>query len=113
MSVCAWEPSNLEQLGVTHSDLFAVLLDAFGIVLQRLDVLERPVTRLLFRLRMHRAQTTDVDDELLALRGETIALEQPRRVRIRRVLDNAVRPGDQRRAFAGVTRLDRPADAAQ
>src|SRR5712671_2591381 len=113
MSVCAWEASNLEQLGITHPDLFAVLLDACGIVLQRLDVLERPVARLLFGLRMHRAQATDIDDELLALRGETIALEQPRRVRIRRILEYAVRPNDQRRAFAGVQRLDRLAGLAK
>ena len=61
----------------------------------------------LLDLRMHRAQAADVDDELLALRGEAIALEQPRGVRVRRVLENAVRADDQRRAFAGVDRLDR------
>ena len=38
---------------------------------------------------------------------EAVALEQPRRVRIRRRLEDAVRPDDQRRAFAGIDRLDR------
>src|SRR6185436_10839967 len=100
MCSCAWGTSNLEQLGVTHPDLFAVLLDAFGVVLQRLDVLERPVTGLLLGLGMHRAQAADVDDELLALRAEAIALEQARRVGVRCVLEQAVRADDQRRAFA-------------
>ena len=40
-------------------------------------------------------------------RREAVVLEQPRRVRIGRRLEHAVRPDDQRRAFGRIDRLDR------
>ena len=64
---------------------------------------------LLLGLRMQRAQPADVDDELLAFGAEAPVLEQPGRVRIGRVLEDAVGPHHQRRALGGIDRLDRPA----
>ena len=45
-----------------------------------------------FRVRVDRAQHADVDHKLLTFGGETVALEQPRGVRIGRVLEDAVGP---------------------
>ena len=69
---------------------------------------ERRAAGLVLRLRMHRAQPAGIDDELLCLGREREALEQPPGVRVRRILEQAVRPDDQRRAFGGVDRLHRP-----
>ena len=85
----------------------ASLLDAGRIVLHDLDVLERLAPRMLLRLRMDRAQRADVDHKLLTLGGEAEALEQPRGVRIGRVLEDAVRPDRHRRALGRIDDLDR------
>src|SRR5262245_66058892 len=102
-------PSHSEQLAVARLDLLAHLFHRRGIVLHLLDLGERLAPRLLFDLRMQRAQSADVDDQLLRLGREAEALEQPRRVRIGRVLEQRVGADDERRAFGGVYDLDRAA----
>src|SRR6185437_13560470 len=90
----AFESKDLdaEDPGVTRLDCTGLLLHRHRIVLQRLDVLERRPARLFFCLRMCRAQTADVDDELLGFAAEAVGLEQPGRIRIGRILEDAVRP---------------------
>src|SRR5882672_1205427 len=108
-----WEParppSDAEQLCVARLDRLGVSLDAGRVVLHLLDLGERRAARLLLGERMDRAQPAGVDDELLALGREAIALEQSRRARVRRVLEHAVGPDDQRRALGRVDDLDRVA----
>src|SRR5216117_3996267 len=98
-----------EQLGVALLDRFTLLLDPGGVVLQHLDLLERLAAGLFLGLRMHRAQAADVDDELLRLLREAIALEQLGGVGIGPVLEHAVGADDQRRAFGWVDNLYRAA----
>src|SRR6266516_541395 len=64
-----------ENLAIARLDLVAHLLDRGGIVLHQLDCRQRLAARLFLRLRVHRTQPADVDDELLRLRRERIALE--------------------------------------
>ena len=58
-------------------------------------------------LRVHGPQAADFDGELLALRRKAETLEQSRRIRIRRCLEQPVRPNDDRCAFAGVDWFNR------
>src|SRR3979411_2661740 len=95
-----------ENLRVARLDVFAHAFDRGRIVLHDLDVAERLAAGLLPGGGMHRAQAARVDDQLLALGGETEALEQPRRVRIGRAPEDAVRPDDQRAALGRVDDLD-------
>src|ERR1700688_2605324 len=87
-----------EQLGVARLDLLARLLDAGRIVLHLLDLPERPAARLFLGLRVHGAQAADVDQGLLALHREAIALEQAAGIRIGRGLEQAVGADDERGA---------------
>src|SRR3954464_8162076 len=77
--------SNAEDFCVARLDGLAFLLYRRRVVLHGLDVLERLAPRLLARLRMHRAEAADIDDELLRLAAEAERLEQPCRVRIGRI----------------------------
>src|SRR5258708_38464141 len=61
-----------EQLGVARLDLLARPLDPGRIVLELLDLRERPAAGLFLGLRVHRAQAADVDQGLLALYREAI-----------------------------------------
>ena len=98
-----------ENLRVVRLDVFAHAFDRGRIVLHDLDVVERLAAGFLPGGGMHRAQAARVDDELLALGGETEALEQSRRVRIGRALEDAVRADDQRAALGRIDDLDRRA----
>src|SRR6185437_5891212 len=98
-----------ENFHVLGLDLVGGFLDAGGVLLHGFDLLERLSPGLLLHLRMHRALATDVGYELLAFRRETETLEQPRRVRIRRLLEHAVRTDHERRTLGGIDRLDRAA----
>src|SRR6266852_5278784 len=101
--------SNAEEFGVARLDRVALFFHRGGVILHGLDVLERRAPRLLLGLRMRRAQAADIDDELLGVAAEAERLKQFCRVRIGRGLEDAVRSDDQRRTFAGIDRLDRPA----
>src|SRR5438132_13189663 len=105
--------SQPEQAAGARLDLVAHLLDGGGVLLEGFDLAERLAPGLLFGERMHRAQPTHIHHELLALRREAVALEQPCRVRIRRRLEDAVRPDHHRHAFRGVDDLDRLAGLLQ
>src|ERR1700748_1901543 len=59
------EASDVEDPGVARLDRLAVLFDRSGVILHGFDVLERFAAGLVLRLRMHRTQPTDIDDELL------------------------------------------------
>src|ERR671931_1197031 len=96
-----------EQFTVTRLDLFAHLLHRGRIVLHFLDLAERLASGLLLGLRMQRTQACEIDRELLRLGREAEALEQPRGVRIGRILEQRVGPDDERRAFARIDDLDR------
>src|SRR5579871_385244 len=91
--------SDAEDAGIALLDAGALLLDRSRVILQRLDVLQGNPARLFLGLRMQRAQSTDVDDELLRLAGEAERLEQFCRVRVRCALEDAVGADDHRRAF--------------
>src|SRR5580692_1332747 len=99
--------SDAEDSCIARLDAVALLFHRDRVVLHGLDVLERHAPGLLLGLRMHRAQAADIDDELLGLRAEAERLKQPGRVRIRRVLEDAVGTDDQWRSLAGIDRLDR------
>src|SRR5262249_31677930 len=101
--------SDVEDLGVARLYLIALFLDRRGIVLHGLDVLQRLAAGLLLGVRMYRAQAANVHDQLLRFAAHAERLEQFCRVWMRRVLENAVRADDQRRAFGGIDRLDRAA----
>src|SRR5438552_996040 len=101
--------SDAEQFCLARLDRLAFLLDRRGVVLHGLDVLQRRAPGLFLRLRMHRTQTPDIDDDLLCLTAQAEGLEQSCGVRMRRGLEDAVRSDDQRRAFRGIDRLDRAA----
>src|SRR6266508_3375401 len=88
--------SNSEQFAVTRLDLFAHLLHRSRIVLHFLDLAERLASGLLLGLRMQRTQACEIDRELLRFRREAEALEQPRGVRIGRVLEQRVGTDDER-----------------
>src|SRR5262249_49377384 len=96
-----------EQSAVARLDLLARPLDADGVLLHQLDVAQGPAPGLFLHQRVHRAQRADVDDELLALGREAVALEQPRRVRVGRVLENAVGSDHHRATFGRIDDLDR------
>src|SRR4051812_25194136 len=96
-----------ENLAVPGLDLVARLLDRGRVVLHGLDFPEWLATGLFLRPGMHRAQAAGIDDELLRLGRERVALEQPRGVRIRRRLEDRIRSDDQRRAFGRIDDLHR------
>src|SRR6202046_781033 len=96
--------SDAENAGVALPDGTALLFHGRGIILQGLDVLERGPSRLLFGLRMQRAQSADVDNELLGFAAETERLEKFRRVGVRRTFENAVGADDHRRSLRGINR---------
>src|SRR5713101_8420962 len=98
-----------EQLAVARLDLFAHLVDAGSVLLHGLDLVERLAAGLLLGRRMHRAQSAEIDDQLLAFRREAVALEQPRRIRVGRVLENSVGADDGRDAFGLIDHRDRSA----
>jgi hypothetical protein len=83
---------DMEQLAVARLDRLALSFHRGGGVLHGLDVLQRFAPRLLRGLRMHRAQATDVDDELLGLPAEAERLKQFCRVRIGRTLEDPFGP---------------------
>src|SRR5262249_16388128 len=101
--------SHPEQPAVARLDLFAHALDAGGILLHGFDLAQGLAPGLLLHLRMHRTHAAEIDDHLLALGREAIALEQPRRVGIGRIAENSIRADDRGNAFAGIDDLDRPA----
>src|ERR1700742_3137875 len=105
----AVQGSDVEETGVTGLDGRALLFHRRRIVLQGLDVLERNPVGFFLGLWVHRAQSTDIDDELLGFAAETERLEQLCGVGIRRALEEAVRPHDHRRAFRRIDRLHRTA----
>src|SRR5947199_2536750 len=76
-----------EQPAIARFDLLAHLLHCGGIVLHLLDLAERLAARLLLDLRMQRAQSANIDDELLRLGREAEALKQPRGIGIWCVLE--------------------------
>src|SRR5262249_42118605 len=78
--------SNVEDLAVARLDLLALLLNRRGVVLHGLDVLERLAAGLVLRVRVHRAQAADINDQLLGLAAERERLEQLCRIRIGRGL---------------------------
>src|SRR5262245_16150524 len=91
--------SNPEQLAVARLDFLALLLDGCGVLFHGLERAERTPPIGLLDLRVHRAQLADVDDELLTFRGEAVELEQPRRIGVRRPLEDRIRPDHEGRAF--------------
>src|ERR1700742_5214884 len=99
-------PKNLD---VVRLDLLALLLDRSGVLLHHLDLGERLEAGLLLGERMPRAQAALVDDQLLALRRESVGLEEPRRVGIGRRLEHRVGADDEGHALGRVDRRDRPA----
>src|SRR3981081_301880 len=101
--------SHPEQLAVARVDLLARRLDAGGVLLHGLDIAERLAAGLLLHLAVHGAHSAEIDDELLAFRGKAIALEQPRRIRVRRILEDGVRPHHGRNALGRIDELDRTA----
>src|SRR5207244_11751734 len=98
--------SDTEQFCVPRLDRLALFLHSGSIVLHGLDLGERLAAGLVPGLRMHRAQAADIDNELLHLLAQAEGLEQPRSLRMRRGLEDAVGADDQRRTFAGIDRLD-------
>src|SRR5262249_39644638 len=103
-SACRSHP---EVTRVSRLDVLAAGLDRGRIVLHRLDVVERLSAGLLDHLRVERAQTADCVGELLRLEAEPPALEQPRRIGVRRLPEDRVRAGDERRPFGRIDDLDR------
>src|SRR6266487_1647469 len=93
---CQSAGSNMKDLGVARLDLIALGLDRDRIVFHQLDVAQRLAAGLLLDRGMRRAQAPEVRHELLRLRGEHVALEQARRIGVRRVLEHAVRADDER-----------------
>src|SRR5258705_11177470 len=91
--------SHSEYLAVALLDHIGRLVDAGRVVLPFLDARERRTPGLLLGVGVKRTQAADVDQELLALRRVAIGLEQLGRVRVRRPLQEPVRPDDQRRAL--------------
>src|SRR5262249_19807231 len=96
-----------EQLAVTRLDLLALLLDRGGVLAHGLEAAERFPPVGFLDLRMERSQLADIDDELLAFGREAVALEQPRRVRVRRILEDAVWSDHEWRPFGRIDDLDR------
>src|SRR5262245_62501565 len=92
---------------VTCLDISARLFHRRGIVLHLLDLAKRLSTGLVLGLRMQRTQSSEIDRELLRLRREAEALEQPGGVWIGRVLEQCVGADDERRAFGRINDLDR------
>src|SRR5690242_4578092 len=80
--------SGVEIGGVSLLDLVDLLFDGRGVILHQLQILERRAVVALLDLRMDRAKRPDIDDQLLQLDGEEIALEEPRRVGMRRILEH-------------------------
>src|SRR5262249_49290912 len=76
--------------------------DADGVLLHSLDVAERLAPGLVLDQGMHRPQRAEIDDQLLAFGRKAVALEQSRRVRVGRGLEESVRTGDERDAFLWV-----------
>src|SRR5438477_10431707 len=106
-SIRAKQALDAEQLAVAGLDLLAFLLDGGRVFLQDLDLVERLAAVGLLHLRVQRAQLADIDDELLALRREAVELEQPCGIRVRGVLEDAVRADDEGCALGRIDDLDR------
>src|SRR5882757_11513582 len=105
--------SYVEYLGVTRLDGLALFFDRGGVIFHGLDILQRLAAGLVLRIGVHRAQASDIDDELLRLATEAERLKQLGGVWIGRVLEDAVRADDQRRTFGRIDRLDRAAPLLQ
>src|SRR5262245_66482936 len=84
-----------EDLRVARLDLLTHALDAGGIVLPQLDLVEPARPRLLFGEGVDRMLTGEIDQELLRLERMQPVLAQARGVRIGRRLEARARPGDQ------------------
>src|SRR5690348_2604463 len=74
---CSRPALHPEQPAVMRLEVRARPFDLRRIVFHLLDLAERLAAGLLLRLRVHRAQAPDVDGQLLRLRREAEALEQP------------------------------------
>src|SRR5262245_33267191 len=83
------EVSDVEDPGVARLDRVTAVFDCSSVILHGFDVFQRLAAGFLLRLRMHRAQPTDIDDELLRLAAETERLKQLGRVRVGRTLEDA------------------------
>src|SRR5712671_532437 len=83
--------SHPENLRVARLDLLARALDAGGIVLPHLDLVEPARPRLLLGERVDRMLTGKIDQELLRLERMQPVLEQPRSVRVGRRLEYCAR----------------------
>src|SRR5262249_39135547 len=97
-----------EDLCIAGLDFLARALDAGGIVLPHLDLVEPARPRLLRGERVDRMLTGKIDQELLRLERMQPVLEQPRGVWIGRRLKHSARTRHQRRAFGRINDLDRP-----
>src|SRR5262249_17892638 len=86
-----------EDLRVARLDLLARLLDAGGIVLPKLDLVEPARARLLLDQRVDGMLAGEIDQQLLRLKRVQPVLEQARGVRVGRPLEHRARAGDQRR----------------
>src|SRR5262249_19110718 len=96
-----------EDLRVARLDLFTHALDAGGIVLPQLDLVEPARPRLLFGEGVDRMLTGEIDQELLRLERMQPVLGQARGGRVWRGLEHRARAGDERRAFGRINDLDR------
>src|SRR5215510_15343717 len=99
--------SHPEHLAVAGLDLVALLLNGLGVLFQGLERAEWLAAVGLLGLRMQRAQFAHINNELLAFRGEGVALEQPRCVRVWRSLEDAVWSDHERRSLGRMDDLDR------
>src|SRR5215469_5302709 len=96
-----------EDLRIARLDFLAHALDAGGIVLPQLDLVEPARPWLLLGERVDRMLTSKIDQELLRLERVQPVLEQPRGFRIGRRLEYCARAGHERRAFGRINDLDR------
>src|SRR5712672_2214751 len=88
--------SHLEKLGIARLDLLALRQHRGGIGFEQFQRRQRWMAGLFLDLPMERAMREIIDQQLLSFRTEKEALEQPRRVRIRRAAEHATGNDDDR-----------------